>query len=120
MDFLRCVVDRITFINEDNGFCVIKVKAKGFSNLVTVIGTMVSVNAGSILSLKGEWKNDSKFGRQFAASEWEETLPATAYGIEKYLGSGLIKGIGPIFAKKIVQQFGAGTLKLLLKQKLIG
>ena len=113
MDFLRCIVERITFTNEENGFCVIKVKAKGFDGLVTVIGTMASVNAGSILSLKGEWKHDSKFGRQFAVSEWEETLPATTYGIEKYLGSGMIKGIGPIFAKKIVQQFGADTLNII-------
>ncbi len=113
MDFLRCIVERITFINEDNGFCVIKVKAKGFNDLVTIIGTMVSVNAGSILSLKGEWKNDSKFGRQFAAYEWEESLPATTYGMEKYLGSGMIKGIGPIFAKRIVQQFGADTLNII-------
>jgi len=113
MDFLRCIVERITFTNEDNGFCVIKVKAKGFNNLVTVVGNIVSVNVGSILSLKGEWKHDSKFGRQFAAYEWEETLPATAYGIEKYLGSGMIKGIGPIFAKRIVQQFGADTLNII-------
>ena len=113
MDFLRCIVERITFINEDNGFCVIKVKAKGFNDLVTIIGTMVSVNAGSILSLKGEWKNDSKFGRQFAAYEWEESLPATTYGMEKYLGSGMIKGIGPIFARRIVKQFGADTLNII-------
>ncbi|OPX86147.1 MAG: ATP-dependent RecD-like DNA helicase [Pelotomaculum sp. PtaB.Bin104] len=113
MDQLRCVVVRITFKNEDNGFCVIKVRAKGFSDLVTVVGNMVSVNVGSVLTLKGNWKQDGKYGRQFAAAEWEETLPATAYGIEKYLGSGMVKGIGPGYAKKIVQQFGADTLNVI-------
>jgi exodeoxyribonuclease V alpha subunit len=113
MDFLRCVVERVTFTNEENGFSVIKVKAKGFNDLVTVIGSIVSINVGSVLSLKGNWKHDSKFGRQFAVMEWEETLPATAYGIEKYLGSGMIKGIGPVYAKKIVQQFGAETLNVI-------
>lgn len=113
MDFLRCVVERITFSNEENGFCVIKGKAKGFNDLITVIGSMVSVNVGSVLSLKGNWVHDRKFGRQFAVSEWEETLPATSYGIEKYLGSGMIKGIGPVYAKKIVQQFGTDTLNVI-------
>lgn len=113
MDFLRCVVERITFSNEENGFCVIKVKAKGFNDLITVIGSMLSVNVGSVLSLKGNWVHDRKFGRQFAVSEWEETLPATTYGIEKYLGSGMIKGIGPVYAKKIVQEFGIDTLNVI-------
>jgi len=113
MDFLRCVVEHITYQNEDNGYCVIKVKAKGFSDLVTVIGSMAGVHVGSMLSIRGEWKNDSKYGRQFSVTSWEETLPATVYGIEKYLGSGLIKGIGPVYAKKIVEQFGAETLHII-------
>ena len=113
MDYLRCVVERITYQNDDNGYSVIKVKAKGFTDLVTVVGAMAGVNVGSVLALQGEWKIDSKYGKQFSAIKWEETLPATVYGIEKYLGSGLIKGIGPIFAKKIVEKYAVDTLKVI-------
>jgi len=73
----------------------------------------MDISVGSVLTVVGEWKIDSKFGRQFVATEWEETLPATVYGIEKYLGSGLIKGIGPKYAKKIVAQFGEQTLEII-------
>ena len=71
------------------------------------------VNVGTVLSLKGEWKQDSKYGRQFAVRTYEETLPATVYGVEKYLGSGLIKGVGPKFAGRIVKEFGADTLQVI-------
>ena len=113
MDSLRCVVERITYQNEDNGYSVIKVKVKGFYELVTIVGNMASVNVGCVLTVRGEWKNDAKYGKQFSAVSWEETLPATVYGIEKYLGSGLIKGIGPVYAKKIVKHFGAETLQII-------
>ena len=113
MDFLRCVVERITYQNEDNGYSVIKVRVKGFSDLVTVVGSMASVNVGCVLSVRGEWKVDNKYGKQFNAVSWNETLPATVYGIEKYLGSGLIKGIGPVYAKRIVEQFGVDTLQII-------
>ena len=113
MDFLRCVVERITYQNDDNGYSVIKVKAKGFADLVTVVGSMAAVNVGCVLSMQGEWKTDAKYGRQFSVIKWEETLPATVYGIEKYLGSGLIKGIGPMYAKKIVEKFGEDTLQII-------
>lgn len=73
---------------------------------MTVIGSLLDVNVGSVLLIYGNWKVDSKYGRQFVAETWEETLPATIYGIEKYLGSGLIKGVGPKFAKRIVGLFG--------------
>lgn len=113
MDFLRCVVERITYSNEENGYTVLKVKAKGYNDLVAAVGNMGAVNVGSVLSLKGEWKHDSKFGRQFSVREYEETLPATIYGVEKYLGSGLIKGVGPKFAGRIVRAFGADTLQII-------
>ena len=90
MDMLRCVVERITFQNEENGYTVLKCKAKGHHELVTVVGPMPAVVVGSVLSLKGFWKHDGKYGSQFAVESFEETLPATVYGIEKYLGSGLI------------------------------
>lgn len=113
MDFLRCVVERITYQNEQNGYTVIKCKAKGYSDLVTVVGAMPDVHVGSVLSLQGVWKVDGKYGRQFTAEKWEETLPATVLGIEKYLGSGLIKGIGPKFAHRIVATFEKDTLDVI-------
>lgn len=113
MDFLRCSVERITYQNDDNGYSVLKVRAKGFTDLVTIVGSMAGVNVGSVLSLQGQWKNDSKYGKQFSVIKWEETLPATVFGIEKYLGSGLIKGIGAVYAKKIVEKFGVDTLKII-------
>lgn len=113
MEYLSGVVERITFINEENGFCVIKIKSKGFSELVTVVGNMASVNVGAVVSLKGEWKYDSKYGKQFCVYSYKETMPATIAGIEKYLGSGLIKGIGPVNAKRIVKVFGEDTIRVI-------
>ena len=113
MDHLRCVVERITYQNTENGYSAIKCKAKGYSDLVTVVGNMPEVHVGSVLSLGGNWKMDAKYGRQFSMETFEETLPATAYGIEKYLGSGLVKGIGPKFAQRIVHRFGKDTLEII-------
>ena len=113
MEHLRCVVERITYQNPQNGYSVIKCRAKGFQELVTVVGEMPDVHVGSVLSLGGFWKVDAKYGRQFTVQTFEETLPATVYGMEKYLGSGLIKGIGPKYAQKIVRQFGKDTLDVI-------
>ena len=113
MDHLRCVVERITYQNPDNGYSVIKCRAKNYSELVTVVGSMAEVHVGAVLTMEGFWRVDAKYGRQFSMQSYEETLPATVYGIEKYLGSGLIKGIGPKFARKIVQKYGAETLNVI-------
>ena len=113
MEQLRCVVERITYQNNLNGFTVLKCAAKGFTDLVTVVGTMPDTNVGSVLLLQGFWKVDSKYGRQFSVETFEEVLPATVLGIEKYLGSGLVKGIGPNFAKRIVNTFGVDTLNVI-------
>ena len=113
MEQLRCVVERITYQNPENGYTVIKCRAKGFSDLVTVVGSMADIHVGSVLSLSGNWKIDGKYGRQFSMESYEETLPATVYGIEKYLGSGLIKGIGPKYAKEIVKKFKEQTLEVI-------
>ena len=113
MDHLRCVVERITYQNPDNGYSVIKCRAKNYSELVTVVGSMAEVHVGAVLTMEGVWRVDPKYGRQFSMQSYEETLPATVYGIEKYLGSGLIKGIGPKFARKIVQKYGAETLNVI-------
>ncbi len=113
MESLRGVVERITYANEETGYSVIKVRSKGYIDLVTVVGNMATVNVGSVVMLKGFWSSNPKYGRQFEAREWEEALPASIYGIEKYLGSGLIKGIGPIYAKKIVGLFKEKTLDII-------
>lgn len=113
MDQLRCVVERITYQNTINGFTVLKCAAKGFNDLVTVVGTMPDTNVGAVLLLQGYWKVDAKYGRQFSVETFEEVLPATVLGIEKYLGSGLVKGIGPNYAKRIVNTFGVDTLSVI-------
>lgn len=113
MEHLRCVVERITYQNEDNGYTVLKCAVKNYNDLVTVVGTMPDTHVGSVLSLDGYWKMDVKYGRQFSVEHFEETLPATVYGIEKYLGSGLVKGVGPKFAKRIVEKFGKDTLNVI-------
>ena len=110
---IRCVVERITYQNPENGYCVLKTKVKDYSDLVTVVGNMLEVNVGSVLLLEGNWKVDRRYGSQFVVEKWEETMPATLYGIEKYLGSGLVKGVGPKFAQRIVQKFGLDTIQVI-------
>lgn len=113
MDHLRCVVERITYQNADNGYTVLKCAVKNAQDLVTVVGIMPDTHVGSVLALEGVWKVDAKYGRQFSVEKFEETLPATVYGIEKYLGFGLIKGVGPKFARRIVEKFGKDTLDVI-------
>ena len=113
MQKIRCVVERITYQNPENGYSVLKCRVKDYSELVPVVGNLVDANVGSVLLVEGNWKVDSKYGRQFVAENWEETVPATVYGMEKYLGSGLIKGVGPKFAKKIVQKYGLDTFVVI-------
>lgn len=113
MEVLTGIVERITFINEESGFCVMKIKSWGYPELVTVVGNMAWINIGSELKLSGRWGYDSRYGRQFIAQSCTETIPATVLGIEKYLGSGLIKGIGPVYAKKIVKKFKETTINII-------
>lgn len=110
---LRCVVERITYQNPDNGYSVMKVNVKGYNDPVTLVGNLLEVPVGSVLLCDGNWKVDKKYGSQFVAESWEEVMPATIYGIEKYLGSGLVKGIGPKFAKLIVAKFGLETIDVI-------
>lgn len=90
-----------------------KVKVKGYDDLVTLVGNLLEVPAGSVLLCEGDWKVDKRYGSQFVCQSWEEVMPATVYGIEKYLGSGLVKGIGPKFAQLIVRQFGLETIDVI-------
>ncbi len=113
MEYLSGTVERITYSNEENGFSVVKIKARGYPDLVTAVGNLAAVNVGAVLRLQGEWKQDSKYGRQFSAADYRETVPATIAGLEKYLGSGLIKGIGPVNARRIVRYYREDTLRVI-------
>ena len=110
---IRCVVERITYQNPENGYSIMKVKVKDYSDLVTLVGNLLDVPVGSVLLCDGDWKVDKRYGRQFVVQTWEEVMPATVYGMEKYLGSGLVKGIGPKFAKAIVSRFGLETIDII-------
>jgi exodeoxyribonuclease V alpha subunit len=112
---LEGVLERITFYNEENGFLIGKLKGNDKSAEVAVVGKAPKVQCGETLALKGKWVNHPKHGRQFSFSSFESKLPASAYGIRKYLASGLIHGIGKTYANKIVDKFGADTLNVISK-----
>jgi exodeoxyribonuclease V alpha subunit len=107
------VLERITFYNEENGFLIGKLKGNQKTTEIAVVGKAPKVQCGETLELKGKWVNHPKHGRQFSFDTFESKLPASAYGIRKYLASGLIHGIGKTYANKIVDQFGADTLKII-------
>ena len=109
-------IERITFFNEENGFTIAKVRVQGRHDLVTVTGNFISPTPGEVLHMKGAWHHHPKFGEQFNVEQYETKTPATVYGIKKYLGSGLIKGIGPKMADRIVQRFGKDTLDIIDQQ----
>ncbi len=113
MERLAGTVERITHQDSQSGFCVVKIAVKGFPELVTVVGNLGSINVGGVIQLAGQWKMNAKFGKQFAAVECRETIPATEMGLKKYLGSGLIKGIGPVNAQRIVNKFKEHTLQVI-------
>jgi exodeoxyribonuclease V alpha subunit len=106
-------IEAITYTNEETGYTVIKMIISGFRDPVTVVGNIIAPNPGEILSVKGSWANHPKFGRQFKAESYRIKSPASIDGIRKYLGSGLIKGIGPVMAARIVTAFGDKTLDII-------
>src|SRR6201982_2213149 len=105
-EVLAGLVERVTFQNADNGFCVVRVKARGHRDLVTVVGHAAIISAGEWITASGEWVNDRAHGQQFKARFLKTSGPSSVDGIEKYLGSGMIRGIGPVYAKKMVKAFG--------------
>jgi exodeoxyribonuclease V alpha subunit len=105
-EVLAGLVDRVTFHNSENGFCVLRVKARGQRDLITIVGHAAMISAGEFVQASGSWINDRTHGVQFRASFLKATAPTTVEGIEKYLGSGMIRGIGPVYAKKLVRAFG--------------
>jgi len=110
---LQGQIERVTFTSEESGYTIAKVKVYGRRELVTVVGNILCPTPGEIIKMKGEWSNHPKFGEQFKLAYYKTTVPASVHGIEKYLGSGLIKGIGPVMAKRIVKLFGEATLDVI-------
>ena len=113
---LTGVVERITYHSQDSGYTVARLKVPRFHDLVTVVGNFANIQAGQTLKLKGIWHNHPQYGQQFQIQQYAETKPATLTGMEKYLGSGLIKGVGPVTAKRIVAHFGLETLEVIENQ----
>lgn len=110
---LQGQIERITFTSEETGYTVAKIKVYGRRELVTIIGNIVNPTPGEIVKMKGEWGNHPKYGEQFKIVFCQTTTPASVHGIEKYLGSGLVKGIGPVIAKRIVKMFKEKTLEVI-------
>ncbi|MDQ5986159.1 MAG: ATP-dependent RecD-like DNA helicase [Syntrophus sp. SKADARSKE-3] len=110
---LQGQIERITFTSEETGYTVAKIKVYGRRELVTIVGSIVNPTPGEIIKMKGEWTNDPKYGEQFKIVFCQTTTPASVHGIEKYLGSGLIKGIGLVMAKRIVKKFKEKTLDVI-------
>ncbi len=106
-------IERITFTSEETGYTVARIRVYGRKDLVTVIGNMINPTPGEIIKMKGEWSNNPKYGEQFKIVFCQTTSPASVHGMEKYLGSGLIKGIGPVMAKRIVKMFREKTLDVI-------
>jgi len=112
-EVLAGLVERVTFHNSDNGFCVLRAKARGHRDLVTVVGHAAIISAGEWITASGEWVNDHTHGQQFKARFMRTSAPTSIDGIEKYLGSGMIRGIGPVYAKKMINAFGEKVFDII-------
>ena len=115
-EVLAGLVERVTFHNAENGFCVLRAKARGHRDLVTVVGHAAMISAGEWITATGEWVNDRTHGQQFKAHFMRTSAPTSIEGIEKYLGSGMIRGIGPVYAKKMVRGFGEQVFDIIEAQ----
>ena len=116
LEELRGQIERITFASEETGYTIARLKVHGRRDLVTAVGNLMSPTPGEVLHMKGEWTSHPKYGEQFKVVYFESKVPATVAGIRKYLGSGLVKGIGPVMAKRIVDKFGKKTLDVIEEQ----
>jgi exodeoxyribonuclease V alpha subunit len=110
---LSGLIERVVFFNEENGFAVLKVTVKGYREPITVVGPLPAVSAGEWLTAEGRWVHDKQFGPQFRADLLRSSAPSTREGIEKYLGGGMVKGIGPTYAKKLVAKFGEKIFEII-------
>ena len=113
---LAGLVERVTFHNPETGFCVLRVKVRGQRDLATVVGAAAAIGAGEFVHASGTWVNDRAHGLQFKAAFLRAAPPTTAEGIEKYLGSGMVKGIGPVYAKRLVAAFGEAVFDVVERQ----
>ena len=113
---LAGLVERVTYHNPDNGYCVLRVKVRGHRDLVTVLGHAASISAGEFVQASGKWEVHREHGQQFRAAFLKSAPPSSLEGMEKYLGSGLIKGIGPVYAKKLVKAFGEAVFDVIEQQ----
>ena len=113
METLQGILERIVYEHPDTGYTVGRLSARDHAELITVVGNLASVNPGESLLLQGKWVDNAKYGRQFQIEKYETILPANVVGLRKYLGSGLIKGIGPKMATRIVQKFGMDTMDII-------
>ncbi|GIF36674.1 SF1B family DNA helicase RecD2 [Actinoplanes xinjiangensis] len=110
---LEAVLERLTYVNEETGYTVARVAHKSSTDLLTVVGALLGAQPGESLRLSGWWSSHPQYGRQFEVVSYTTVLPATIQGIRRYLGSGLVKGIGPVFAERIVDHFGLDTLEII-------
>src|SRR6187551_1870256 len=113
MDQLCGLVERVTFHNSESGFCVLRLKVKGERDLITMIGHTPTVTPGEYASASGGWITDREHGRQFRAMFVKIAPPNTLAGIERYLGSGMVKGIGPVYAGRLVKAFGTDVFDVI-------
>ena len=116
LESITGIVERITYYSKESGYTVAKMQVSRMRELVTVVGSFANLQAGQTLKVEGEWRNHREHGQQFQMTQYSETKPATLTGIEKYLGSGLIKGVGPVTAKRIVAHFNLETLDIIETQ----
>ena len=107
------LVERVTYHNAENGFCVLRVNVKGHKDLVTIVGNLPMIAGGEHVQATGVWIHDRQHGSQFKSQFLKSTPPTSLEGIEKYLGSGMIKGIGPVYAKKLVTKFGENVFQII-------
>ena len=113
LELLDGLVERVTFHNADSGYCVLRLKVKGERDLLTLVGHTPSVTPGEYATASGNWVTDREHGKQFRAVLLKIAPPNTLTGIERYLGSGMVKGIGPVYAGRLVEAFGAGVFEVI-------
>jgi len=113
LEVLAGLVERVTYHNEENGFCVLRVKARGHRDLITTIGHAAAISAGEWLTASGVWQNDRTHGLQFRAKFLKTSPPVSTDGIEKYLSSGMIRGVGPVYAKRLIEAFGDKVFEII-------
>src|SRR6266545_986873 len=118
MPTLEGILERITYHSEQDGYTVARVQPRGKDHLITIVGKLLGMQVGESLELEGRWVDHPEHGRQFEVDRYRTVLPATIEGIRRYLGSGLIKGVGPVMAKRIAETFGAHTLEVIDNQPL--